>query len=211
MKTRKSNEKTVNLIQNVSIEQMVEETIKSRHPETVAELFKILREKKPDLTREELVKIIEKLRDDEKIELQLPLPRVGTYLEYLGVKSENLWLYLVVAASIIVLLAVYVIPNMYPLVVLRWIVGSILVLFLPGFVVIQALFPSGRELDGIERFALSVGLSIAITPLIGLLLNYTPWGIRLDPVVTSLFLFTLSVAFVATFRKYRIVLKQTSF
>jgi len=207
MKTRKSNEKRVNLIQNVSVEQMVEETIKSRRPETVAELFKILREKKPDLTREELVKIVEKLRDDEKIELQLLPPRVGTYLEYLGVKSENLWFYFVVATSIAVLLAVYVIPSTYPLVVLRWIVGSILVLFLPGFVVMQALFPSGRELDAIERFALSVGLSIAITPLIGLLLNYTPWGIRLDPIITSLFVFTLSIAIIATYRKYRVVLR----
>jgi len=206
MQTRKSNEKRVNLIQNVSVEQMVEETIKSRHPETVAELFKIVREKKPDLTREELVKIIEKLRDDEKIELQLPPPRVGTFLEYLRVKSENLWFYLVVAASITVLLAVYVIPNTYPLVVLRWIVGSMFVLFLPGFVVIQALFPSGRELDGIERFALSVGLSIAITPLIGLLLNYTSWGIRLDPIMISLSMFTLSIAIIATYRKYRTVL-----
>src|SRR5699024_12451412 len=34
------------------------------------------------------------------------------------------------------------------------------------------------SIDGIERVALSFGLSIAITPLIGLLLNFTPFGIR---------------------------------
>jgi len=206
MKDRKSGEKTVGVIQSDSVERMVEETIKSRHPETVAELFRIVREKKPDVTREELVEIVKRLRDNEKIELELPPPRVGAYLEYLRVKSENMWFFLVVVASIVVLLAVYVIPNTYPLVVLRWVVGSIFVLFLPGFVVMQALFPSGKELDDIERFALSVGLSIAITPLIGLLLNYTPWGIRLDPVITSLFMFTLSIAIIATYRKYRAVL-----
>jgi len=185
---------------------MVEETIKSRHPETVAELYRIVREKKPDVTREEFAEVIEKLRNDERIELELPAPRVGTYLEYLGVKSENLWFYLVVAASIAILLAVYVVPNTYPLVVLRWIVGSIFVLFLPGFVVVQALFPKGKELDDIERFALSVGLSIAITPLMGLLLNYTPWGIRLDRIMVALFMFTLLIAIVATYRKYRALL-----
>jgi len=206
MKNRKSVERTVSVNQSDSFEQMIEETIKSKHPETVAELFRIVREKKPDVTREELVKIIKKLRDDEKIELELPAPRVGGYLEYLMVRSENLWFYLVVAASFVVLLAVYIIPNTYPLVVLRWIVGSIFVLFLPGFVVMQALFPSGRELDDIERFALSVGLSLAITPLLGLLLNYTPWGIRLDPIITSLFVFTLSITIIATYRKYRSVL-----
>jgi len=31
-------------------------------------------------------------------------------------------------------------------------------------------------IDGIERVALSFGLSIAIVPLIGLVLNFTPWG-----------------------------------
>jgi len=168
-----------------------------------------VREKKPDVTREELVKIIEKLRDDEKIELELPPLGVGSYLEYLKVKSENQWFYLIVAVSIAVLLVVYVIPNTYPLVVLRWIVGSIFVLFLPGFVVMQALFPSKKELDDIERFALSVGLSIAITPLIGLLLNYTPWGIRLDPIMISLLVFTLSIAIIATYRKYRTLLNAS--
>jgi len=97
MKGRKSGEKTVGVVQSNSVERMVEETIKSRHPETVAELFRIVREKKPDVTRDELVKIVEKLRDEEKIELELPSPRVGAYLEYLGVRSENLWFYLVVS------------------------------------------------------------------------------------------------------------------
>jgi uncharacterized membrane protein len=39
-------------------------------------------------------------------------------------------------------------------------------------------------LDGIERIALSFGLSIAITPLLGLALNYTPFGIRFYVIVT---------------------------
>jgi uncharacterized membrane protein len=55
------------------------------------------------------------------------------------------------------------------------------VLFFPGYVFITALFPEKKELDNLERLALSLGLSIAIVPLIGLLLNYTPWGIRLIP------------------------------
>ncbi|HJJ80031.1 MAG TPA: DUF1616 domain-containing protein, partial [Methanocorpusculum sp.] len=60
------------------------------------------------------------------------------------------------------------------------------ILFIPGYVLIAALFPEKTSIDGIERFALSVGLSIAVVPLIGLVLNYTPFGIRLDPIVISL-------------------------
>ena len=54
------------------------------------------------------------------------------------------------------------------------------VLFLPGFTLIKTLFPT-REIDNIERTALSIGMSLALVPLVGLLLNYTPWGIRLTP------------------------------
>ena len=56
-------------------------------------------------------------------------------------------------------------------------------------------------IDGIERLALSFGLSIAVVPLIGLALNYTPWGIRLDPIVISLVLFTLFMAAIAHYRR----------
>ena len=61
---------------------------------------------------------------------------------------------------------------------------------------------SGRGgIDGIERLALSFGLSIAVVPLIGLALNYTPWGIRLDPIVISLVLFTLVMVAIAHYRR----------
>jgi uncharacterized membrane protein len=76
-----------------------------------------------------------------------------------------------------------------------------MVLFLPGYALIAALFPRKDDLDGIERVALSFGLSIAVVPLIGLGLNYTPWGIRLTPVVISLVFFTVIMAAVAYFRR----------
>lgn len=41
-------------------------------------------------------------------------------------------------------------------------------------------------IDSIERTALSFGLSIAIVPLIGLILDKTPYGIRLSSILTSL-------------------------
>ncbi|MFP3976163.1 MAG: DUF1616 domain-containing protein, partial [Dehalococcoidia bacterium] len=58
----------------------------------------------------------------------------------------------------------------------RIVLGILFVLFFPGYMLIAALFPRKESLDGIERVALSFGLSIAVVPLIGLVLNYTPWG-----------------------------------
>jgi uncharacterized membrane protein len=79
--------------------------------------------------------------------------------------------------------------------------GLVMVLFLPGYVLIAALFPRKDDIDGIERVALSFGLSIAVVPLMGFGLNYTPWGIRLVPVVISLCLFTVVMVFAAQLRR----------
>lgn len=79
--------------------------------------------------------------------------------------------------------------------------GLPLVLFLPGYTLIAALFPREEPLSGVDRLALSFGLSIAIVALIGLGLNYTPWGIRLLPVLLSLVLFNVAMALVACLRR----------
>jgi len=76
---------------------------------------------------------------------------------------------------------------------LRIALGLPFVLFVPGYVFIFALFPEKRGrhrgIDTVERVALSLGMSIAIVPLLGLALNYTPWGIRLEPILISLLIF----------------------
>lgn len=114
---------------------------------------------------------------------------------------------------------------------LRIVFGLPFVLFVPGYAFIAALFPeagsesvdgsvdetvsgeggradtdeeldTGGGIDGIERVALSFGLSIAIVPLIGLVLNFTPWGIRLVPIMVAVSLFTLLATDVAAHRRW---------
>lgn len=78
------------------------------------------------------------------------------------------------------------------------------ILFFPGYTLIAALFPRRDDLDGIERVALSFGLSIAVVPLIGLGLNYTPWGIRLCPIFISLIVFITAMSGIAMYRRSRL-------
>lgn len=87
---------------------------------------------------------------------------------------------------------------------LRVALGLPFVLFFPGYTLIAALFPGREDLDGIERVALSFGLSIAVVPLIGLILNYTPWGIRLYPILISLMFFILAMSFLGWYRRKRL-------
>ncbi len=87
---------------------------------------------------------------------------------------------------------------------LRIVMGLLFILFFPGYTMIAALFPKKGDLDGIEHLALSFGLSIAVPSLIGLGLNYTPWGIRLFPIVLSLLPFIVIMASIAWYRRRRL-------
>jgi uncharacterized membrane protein len=84
---------------------------------------------------------------------------------------------------------------------LRIVLGLGVVLFIPGYLLTSLLFPGKDDIDPTERLALSLGLSIAIVPLIGLILNYTPMGIRLGPISLSLTLFNLITALLVMVRR----------
>lgn len=107
---------------------------------------------------------------------------------------------------------------------LRVPIGLAFVLFVPGYAFVAALFPEEGEspvtdgegedavwsrstrsgIDGIERVALSFGLSIAVVPLIGLVLNFTPWGIRLVPIMVAVSTFTLASVAAAAHRRWEL-------
>jgi len=86
----------------------------------------------------------------------------------------------------------------------RTALGLLLTLFLPGYALIAALFPKRKDIGGIERIALSFGLSIAVTPLLGLALNYTPFGIRPEPVLAAVSGFTILCIATAYVRRSRL-------
>lgn len=84
---------------------------------------------------------------------------------------------------------------------LRLILAIPMILFIPGYVLMAALFPDSVDIGTIERLVLSIGASLVVTPLIALLLNFISWGIRLDSVPVSLTVFIVSMVFIATYRR----------
>ena len=85
----------------------------------------------------------------------------------------------------------------------RIILGLPLVLFIPGYILLSALFPGRGSLSGIERITFSIGLSIAVAIIIGIILNYTPWGISLYPILISATIFVVVTASVAWYRSLK--------
>ena len=88
--------------------------------------------------------------------------------------------------------------------IFRIILGLLLAIFFPGYTLLSSIFPKQNDLSGTERVALSFGLSLAIIPLTGLILNYTPWGIRVYPVTIFILIFIVVTASIGYYRQQRL-------
>jgi hypothetical protein len=191
------------------IKSLLLEVIAREKPENTERLTQIMQQIyniKPELT----TKLLTELENEGKLHFtkpQKPVPMSAK--EY--VFSENaFWYWGIIVFSIATVISVFTISDaIYPLAYVRNALGIIFVLFLPGYAFIKALFPtivpiktSSENLDNVERIALGLGMSIALVPIVGLILNYTPWGIRLTPIVISLLALTFISATVALLREY---------
>ena len=106
----------------------------------------------------------------------------------------------IILLSLVLVMSIFLLPD-FPL---RIIIGLPFLLFFPGYSLIAFLFPEKHSLSTVERVALSFGLSIAITPLIGFGLNFTPFGIRLEPILLSVYAFNLAFCCLAFWRRYKV-------
>lgn len=185
----------------LSLRKMIANAVMSRRPETVEQLAKIVMADTA-IDEADLVATVKEMANDGTLVLQPPTYNVESALDYLFTPTLAGWLWGSFGIVALALLVIALTPDLFPLNVVRWVLGSIFVLYLPGFSLLQLLFPKGKEIDSLERFALSVGVSLAVVPLIGLALNFTPWGIRFAPITAALGAFTTVVLVAAATRKY---------
>ncbi|MEM2905315.1 MAG: DUF1616 domain-containing protein [Candidatus Bathyarchaeia archaeon] len=76
----------------------------------------------------------------------------------------------------------------------------LLVFWLPGYCFTRVLFP-GSRLNRAERALLSIGVSIVLVPVVGLLLDEAQVGLTPTWLVSSLIAVSLLCAFVALLRQ----------
>ena len=155
----------------------------------------------------EAIKEVFKEVNEGKIRLIDPEPP-NEYVSYLRRTEYSAWLWTTVTILALTALSILTSSASEAILYLRYVLGAITVLYLPGYATIELLYPKGKDLSPLERLALSIGLSLALVPLIGLVLNYTPWGIRLGPVATSLIIYTAIAVFAAGYRKYSIMSRK---
>ena len=191
------------------------EVMNEKNPSNAEQLAKLVKAKLPHEKTDRIIAFVELLQRRgmlkfEKVKLQSPT----SFTDYLT-RSQSLWYRTIVVTTVTAAIIVFLVPeDYYPWTFARNIIGTIFVLWLPGYSLIRTLFPQKTSpnaptetIDKIERIALSIGISLAIVPLVGLLLNYTPWGIRLVPIVISLLVVTLLLATIAALREYSLMSK----
>lgn len=194
--------------------------VQEQKPETASQLIRFVHQT-TNLSEKEIMNLLNQLEAEDKIHFnmkqELSSASIGTYL----FTSESAWYWIIIAVAIATTITVFTIPqDWYPLAYVRNVLGVIFVLFLPGYAFIKAFFPakvpiktSSESLENIERVALSIGMSIALTSIVGLLLYYTPIGIGLTPITLSLLALTAVFATAAVAREYQaksITIQRTS-
>jgi hypothetical protein len=185
-----------------SVEESLLEYLEVNANPSVQRVFDDLRVKFPSLTKPQLVQLLSELAEQGKIDLDDMKPANVSLGEYLRLWNRNLWFYASLIISLFTLFLVYVAPSQMPFLALRWVFGSLFVLLIPGYVALEALYPRKGVLTSFQRFTLGFGLSLALVPLVVLILNYTPYGIRLTPIIISLTILTLGLTGIALARHY---------
>ena len=183
------------------------QTLIEEKPSTVEELTRLV-SRKLRLSQEEVMSAISILSDEGKVSLSTD--RVTTFSDYLrSGRSAWYWSAWILAGST-VLSVLLISGNAYPWQYLRAGLGLIFALWLPGYAIVRALLPlnrfgktAERDIELIERIGLSIGLSIALIVLCGIVLHYVSLGVGSLSMTLTL-LFTIGAfATAAIRREYR--------
>jgi hypothetical protein len=159
-----------------------------------------------------ITQILLELENEGKLQFKNPEPPTPTSVSEFIFSKRVLWYWIILTLSIVTSISVFTIPEaIYPLAFVRNTLGIIFMLFLPGLALIKTLFPAtipikttSENLDNIELIALSLGLSIALTIFVGLILNHTPWGITLTSITLVLLGLTVIISTAALLRALKL-------
>jgi hypothetical protein len=190
--------------------QIITKLIEKEKPETAQQLIDLAMAE-TSRPQEDIVEQITRLQEKGVVKLEeTPRSTPQTLSSHLT-ETEAYWYWITIALSLATTLCVLTITeDAYPLAYLRYTLGSVFILFLPGYALTKALFPThtpfqtpSKSLDSAIRIALSIGLSLAIVPVLTLFLDYTPLGVRLTPILLGLLAITLVSATIGVARGHK--------
>ena len=177
--------------------------LQEKKPTTVKQLVNQTRFENPSIPEEKILQHILILRTKGKLKLNLSDKESSQKLIVFIKTRAATWYWITIILSLFTALTIFSIPNnSFPLFFLRNILGIIFVMFLPGHSLVKTLFPT-KELDFIEYVGLALGLSLALVPIVGLILRYTIFDLELTTLTISLLILTISLSTIAILREYK--------
>ena len=171
------------------LDQLILETIKKKNPKNVEELVEIVYKRSSKVSKSTVLKHIEKLEERKKLTLiKEPTPKKG------------LWFWIIIALTVTTNILVFQVwlaeLEQSILLPIRGIIGYAFCFLVPGYCTVKVLFPK-KGLDVVETMLISVALSLAIIPLVGLVVNFVIGSIALLPIMISLSLVVVILASIA--------------
>jgi NADH:ubiquinone oxidoreductase subunit 6 (subunit J) len=152
------------------------------------------------LSVEEIQNAVKKLESEKKITLLEPGTK-GHFFNYVIRSYNGLSLWLTTAATCLIIALVFLLPNIEPWSYMRMITGAVFVLFIPGNALVQLLF-GHRNMEQTEQMVLSVGLSIALICIIGLMLKYILSALTVESAVISIGMLSITTSAVANYSHF---------
>ncbi len=185
-----------------SLENAILKVIETKQPRKVKDLIQLVQEQTSG-NLEDIIKEIKNMRQKGIIALEEPITPSKSFSDFLSSK-KSLWFWVTIGLTLLAFISILFFPEIgMPLAYLRYAFGFVLAIFLPGYCLVETLFPRKKSMDAIERFTFSVGLSFAVTALVGLFLGFTPFGLTLTTALLALGSIVIVLAFLALSRKFR--------
>ena len=185
-----------------SLDAVILEILDTKQPENVKKLVKLVQEQ-VDAKLEDIEKEVKSLHRKGLVSLEAPTQNKESFISFLSPRRSR-WFWIIIATSLLSFASIMFIPeNGTSLSNLRYVFGFVLVAYLPGYCLTETLFPRADALDIIERITFSIGLSFAITALVGLFLSFTPIGLTLATALPALGSVIIVLATVALIRKHK--------
>jgi hypothetical protein len=186
-----------------SLTDIILEVIETKQPKNIRDLIELVQKQTGNVSVAEITAEIKNLQQRQMIALEAPAFPASKGFQGLLPSKRNAWFWATLALTALTFASVLLVPaEATPLSYFRYLFGFIFVVFLPGYCLTETLFPKKDALDTIERLTLSVGLSFAVTALVGLFLSFTPIGLTLTTALSALGILVLGLALVAFGRKY---------
>ena len=150
--------------------------------------------------RHEVIQYLYVLLEEGKLSIDDSEPSEDV-LKYIK-STYNVGYWILISLIVISTVSIFLLPQIPPYTYLYYAASSLFLFYLPGYSLLEVIYPKVEDLSLFRRFSGSIGLSLALALLIGFMLSFTPWGFRLNSILASLIALTLTLASVAMVRKF---------